>query len=289
MGLLRYDARLNVLLVTKGHPFERDAFHAVFDAMPDMAVSAVEQPAAARFFEPEAAAPYDAIVCYDMPGIQFRPGQAPLFVDPPEALVRGFRALLEAGQGIVFLHHAIAGWPTWDEYARVIGARFLYEPAQLLGRSCPDSGYRHGTTHRVSVVDPAHPVAAGVDAGFEITDELYLAEVFEDDVVPLLRSGFAFEAANFYSASQAIRGRMFSNDGWTHADGSDLVAWARREAASPLVTFLAGDDPVAYKNPGFRTVLENAIRWVASPEAHAWARSGDGAGGPNRAASHGKT
>ena len=274
MGLLRYDAPLDVLLVTKGHPFERDAFHAAFDAMPDIAVTAVEHPAAELFFDPDAAAPFDVIVCYDMAGIQFRPGQAPVFVDPPERVVKGFRALLDAGKGFVFLHHAIAAWPTWDEYARVVGARFLYEPAKLLGRECPDSGYRHGVTHRVSVADPAHPVTQGLGEGFEITDELYLAEVFEDDLHPLLRSDFAYRAENFYSASQALRGRMFSNEGWEHEPGHDLVAWARREGASPLVTFLGGDDPVAYENAGFRRVVENAIRWVASPAAHAWAREG---------------
>ena len=271
MGLLHYDAPLNVLLVTKGHPFERDAFHAVFDSFTDMSVTAVEQPAAQRFFEPEAAEPYDAIVCYDMPGIQFRPGEAPLFVDPPERLVGGFRRLLDAGQGIVFLHHALAGWPSWDDYARILGGRFLYEPAVLLGRECPDSGYRHGVTHRVSVVAKEHPVTAGVRDGFEITDELYLAEVFEDDLFPLLRSDYAFEADNFYSASLALRGQMFSNEGWSHPPGSNLVAWARREGRSPLVYFAAGDNPAAYENPAFRTVLGDAIRWVASEDAHTWA------------------
>ncbi len=271
MGLLRYDAPLNVLLVTKGHPFERDAFHAVFDAFDDMAVTAVEQPAAEYFFDPEAAAGFDAIVCYDMPGIQFRPGQGPLFVDPPERLVEGFRNLLDAGKGLVFLHHALAGWPSWDEYARILGGRFLYEPANLLGRDCSDSGYHHAVTHRVSPVG-THPVTASVADGFEITDEVYLGEVFEDDVVPLLRSDYAFEAENFYSASRALRGQMFSNEGWPHPPGSNLIAWARREGRSPLVYFAAGDDPVAYENPGFRSVLGDAIRWVASQDARAWAK-----------------
>jgi hypothetical protein len=272
MGLLRYDAPLDVLLVTKGHPFERDAFHAVFDGFSDMAVTAVEQPAAETFFEPEAAARFDAIVCYDMPGIQFRPGEKPLFVDPPDPLVTGFRRLLDAGKGIVFLHHALAGWPSWDEYARILGGRFLYEPANLLGRECADSGYHHGVTHRITPVDATHPVTANIGDGFEITDEVYLGEVFEDDVVPLLRSDHEFKAENFYSASAALRGRMFSNEGWSHPPGSNLVAWARREGRSPLVYFASGDDPVAYENPGFRTVLGDAIRWVASADAHRWAK-----------------
>ncbi len=277
MGLLRYDAPLQALLVTKGHPFARDAFAAVFEAMPGIAVSTVEQPAAEVFFAPEQARRYDAIVCYDMPGIQFgsspsRPGGGPLLVAPSEAYTRGFLALLEAGKGFVFLHHALAGWPAWPEYAEILGGRFLYQPAELRGRPCPDSGYRHGVTHRVRVEAHGHPVVAGLGDGFEITDELYLCEIFEEELVPLLRSDHAFVASGFYSAAHAIAGRMFSNEGWSHAPGSNLVAWAKRYRNSPIVYIACGDDPKAYENPGFRRLVENAIRWVASPEALGWAR-----------------
>ncbi len=272
MGLLRYDAPLNALLVTKGHPFARDAFAAVFESLSGIAVSAVEQPAAEQFFTPEAARPFDAIVCYDMPGIQFRAGAAPRFVEPSEAYKRGFLALLEAGKGFVFLHHALAGWPAWPEYAEILGGRFLYAPAELRGRRCPDSGYRHGVTHRVRVEATGHPVVAGLGDGFEITDELYLCEIFESDVTPLLRSDHAFVASGFYSAAHAIAGRMFSNEGWSHAPGSNLIAWAKRHRNSPIVYIACGDDPKAYGNPAFRRLVENAIRWVASAEAHVWAR-----------------
>ena len=271
-GFLRYGADLEVLVVTKGHPFERDAFFSVFESWRDIACTAVEQPAAQAFFSPEAARPYDAIVMYDMPGIEFRPGQAPVLHPPPESFAQGFRALLESGQGFVFLHHAIAGWPAWPEYAEILGGSFLYEPATVRGKSRPDSGYRHGAKHRVSAVDPGHPVLEGLADGFEIEDELYLFEAYEDDVVPLLRSDFAFVEENFYSAALAVRGEMLSRRGWSHPPGTDLVAWARRCGASPLVYLAMGDGPSAYANPGFRKLVENAVRWVASPEAHAWAR-----------------
>ncbi len=82
MSFIRYGADLNVLLVTKGHPFLRDPFFAIFDAFPDIACSNVEQPAAQAFFTPQRAEPYDAFVMYDMPGIEFSPG-GPAFHDPP--------------------------------------------------------------------------------------------------------------------------------------------------------------------------------------------------------------
>ncbi len=263
MGFLRSDAAIQVLLLTKGHPFERDAFFAAFESWPDIACTAVEQPAAQRFFSPEAAAPYDAFVLYDMPGIEFRPGTAPTFSQPSEPLVRGMEELLEAGQGFVFLHHALAGWPAWRRYGEIAGARFLYAPGELEGRSLPDSGYRHGVTHRVRPADPSHPVLAGLEEGFEIEDELYLFTVFEDRVTPLLRSDYDFVDDNFFSAARAVRGEMFSREGWSHPPGSDLVAWAQDVARSRIVSIACGDGASAYANPGFRRLVENAIRWVA--------------------------
>jgi hypothetical protein len=264
MSLLRYGAPANVLLVTKGHPYARDAFHALFDAIADCAVTHVEHPAAQVFFDPAQAAPYDAIVLYDMPGIDFAQRSPLRFVPPSDAVKRGFRALLEAGKGIVFLHHAIAGWPAWPEYGEWTGARFLYAPGRAYGRDYPDSGYRHDVKHRVTPVDPRHPVCAGVEAGYEITDELYLCPVFEERVTPLLRSSHAFVAENFYSSARAIAGQMYSSEGWTHPPGSNLAAWAQRIGRSQTVTILGGDGPVAYENTGLRRVIENAIRWVAA-------------------------
>ncbi len=277
MGFLRYGAPTNVLLVTKGHPFERDAFFAVFEGWRDVACTAVEQPAAQALLTPEAAAPYDAIVFYDMPGIEFRREQPPVLHAPPERFARGLLDLVEAGKGVLFLHHAIAGWPAWDAYGDLVGGRFLYAPATVRGRPCADSGYRHDVVHRVSAVDASHPVVRGLEAGFEIEDELYLCEVFEEDVVPLLRSDAAFVEENFHSAALALRGETSSRRGWSHDPGSSLVGWAQRRGRSPIVTLLPGDGPSAYSNPGFRRLVENAVRWVAGAEARRWAEEGRGA------------
>ena len=264
MSIIRYDAPLQALVVTKGHPFERDPFFALSESLPDVACTAVEQPAAQAFFNPAMARPYDAYVLYDMPGIEFRPGQAPAFHEPPQEYVDGFLELLEAGHGFVFLHHAIAGWPTWSEYAEILGGRFLYAPGELRGDSLPDSGYRFGVKHTVHAAAPDHPVLAGIEDGFEIEDELYLFRAFEDSVTPLLTSSFSFEDSEFHSAALAIRGQMFSNEGWSHPPGTNLVAWTHRYRNSPIVYIACGDGPVAYANPALRSLIGNAIRWVSN-------------------------
>lgn len=255
----------DILLVTKGHPFEREPFFAMFDQMPGIAWTHVEQPAAQALFDPRHAAGYDAFVLYDMPGIRFHADRGPELLEPDEDYRRRLMALLDAGQGMVFLHHAIAGWPAWEEYAEVIGGRFLYLPDELRGRPCMDSGYRHHVTHNVRVL-ARHPVTEGVPDEFAITDELYLYEVFEDDVEPLLASDYPFTAQNFYSAARAVRDhRMFSNDGWAHPGGSNLIGWTRTRGNSRIVYLQCGDDPVAYGNRHFQRLIRNAIEWVAEP------------------------
>jgi len=261
-----------ILVITKGHPFERDPFARIFDEMPGVNWTHVEQPAAQVFFDPALAAAYDAFVLYDMPGIRFRPGELPELLEPSPELVTNMRALLEKGFGIVAMHHAIAGWPAWSEYAEMLGGRFLYAEAALRGQSKPDSGYRHGVAQNIEILAD-HPITRGV-APFGISDEAYLFEVFEDSVEPILASDYEFVRDNFYSATLAVRdGKLFTNEGWDHPPGSRYVGWVKNHLSSPIAYLQFGDDPVAYENAGFRQLLANAINWVTSDEAHAWARA----------------
>lgn len=265
------DERNNVLVVTRGHPFDRNGFFSVFEANSAIEWSHAEHPAAQLLFDPEHAARYDCFVLYDMPGITFRSGEPPAFFDPPAPHVANVHALLEAGQPLVILHHACAAWPTWPEWAEIVGSHFLYQPGESRGRPMPDSGYVLDVTHTVSPVAD-HPITAGVEP-FELTDELYLAPVFEDDVTPLFVSNHEFVDANFYSADLAVRGRLDDREGWSHPAGSNLVGWVKRAGNSPVVYLQFGDGPSAYKHSSYRQVLANAIDWACSAEAAAWARA----------------
>lgn len=269
-----YGASKNLLVVSKGHPFDRGAFYDMLDAVvpaeDDAAWTHVEHPAATACLAPEQAAGYDAILFYDLPGIWFRVPEPPKLVPPPEALKAHFAALIEAGKPMFFLHHALAGWPAWPEYADIIGGRFHYQGHPESGRPC--DGYRHDIEHSIRVV-AEHPVTAGLGEGFPIIDELYLVNIDERDKLPLLRSDYRFEAENFYSAELAISGRMFSREGWDHPPGSDLIAWAKCAGKSPVVYFQCGDGPSAFASEAFRKVVGNTIRWLLSPAAGDWARS----------------
>lgn len=263
-----------LLVLTGGHPYVAESFFAVFDAIAPNRWIHRSQPDAADTLTVEGCADFDAIVFYDMPGINFTRGDPPTNTpDPTPAFVAGFAGLRAAGKGLVFLHHAIAGWPAWPEYASIVGGRFHYQPAVFADSLFPDSGYRFDVTHEIDVLDTDHPVCEGLGSSFTLTDELYLFPVLEAKVVPLLRTRFPMNDPNlFFSADLAIRGSRNSNDGWTHPPGSPLVGWVKHASNSPVVYLQFGDGPVTYADANFRRVLLNACRWAASDDAHQWAR-----------------
>lgn len=263
MPIIHHRAPLQCLVAVRGHPFDRTAFDEVFQAMDGISATMVDQPAAARLMNPEGMRGFDVLVLYDMPGLDFEsPENPPLYKEPEVNFRSELKALLTEGKGVVALHHALAGWPTWAEYHEWLGGQFFYHPGTWQGRPVADSGYCHDVTHDVSVV-AGHPVTAGVPAQFTLTDELYLGQVCEEGVTPLLRSSAAFDREHFWSADLAVKGQMFSREGWDHPPGSNLIGWAKQAINSRLVYLQPGDGPSAYGNPHYRRLVENAIRWVA--------------------------
>jgi len=249
-------------VVTGGHPFDRDPFFEVFDSIDGLAWTHLRQPEAAEQLLSEAEST-DVVVFYDMPGIEFTRSDPPVvFAEPSADAIAQFEALLDRGVPLVFLHHAIAGWPTWDAYAEVIGGRFHYAPARFRGIDYPASGYRFDVEHHVEVLDPDHPICDGLDPVFTITDELYQFPVNEVDVHPIMRSRAGFTSDEFYSADLAIRGERESRRDWTHPEGSSLVAWTKRAGNSPVAYIQFGDSPATYADANYRRVIGNALRWA---------------------------
>ena len=147
----------NILIVTRGHPFERDPFFEMIDST-TYPWSHIEHPAVQEYIISESIKNYKALVFYDMPGINLEtaPPKAE-FIDPSQEFKEGFLNLLKKGIGCVFIHHAIAGWPNWEEYGNIIGGRFLYQEDFIKGIKKPDSGYRHDVKYKV-IKDGKHPI-----------------------------------------------------------------------------------------------------------------------------------
>ena len=271
---------VSTLLVSKGHPFAHDAFLEMFEGVDDIDVTLVQQPAAQVILRPEHLQDFDAVLFYDMSGIaghgmrEDAPGGDG---EPPPDYVASIEALLERGVGIVMLNHGTISWPRWPLWREISGTSFLLTAGQLNGEQVPGSGYRGGAhgplpnaTTALTAATPDHPVLAGLEAGFTITDELYLKSAgFEAEVIPLLRSDFAFVAENFTAPPLASAEEQAA---WSHPPGSNLVAWAKACRNSPVVASDLGDGPAAFANTQFRQLIHNALRWVACAEARRWAR-----------------
>lgn len=270
--------KLRVIVVVKGHDYDRNAFHAIFDDYADVDATFVEQPAAQVSLRPNEVEAYDAVLFYDMWGISF--GPTGLICDaPPSDYAASISALLKRGKGLVLLNHALVQWPAWPLWREISGTTFMLTQSALNGQILPGSGYRGGmgephrnATHRLSVVDVAHPVTRGLGEGFEIVDELYLRTPLPKsaDILPLLTSDYAFVQENFNPPPLASKEEQ---QRWQHPRGDNVIVWAKRTGNSPVVASEAGDGPLAYANPSFRKLIHNALHWVASDAARSWARS----------------
>ncbi len=271
-------SQTNVLIVSKGHAYNHDAFLAMFEEDDDINTTLVEQPAAQIILRPENVSAYDAILFYDMSGIPdiglLHDGANNTGV-PPQDFQDSMAALLEAGKGIVLLNHGTVSWPDWPLWREIHGSSFLLSSGEVFGEHMPGSGYRGGhgpfpnPTFTLTPVEPGHPVVAGLDDGFTVADEIYIkSPIFESGVLPLMRSDYDYVAENFTPPPLAPQEEQ---DNWNHPPGSNLVVWAKAARNSPVVASDIGDSPEAFGNVGFRRLLKNALQWVASEEARAWA------------------
>jgi uncharacterized protein len=161
---------------------------------------------------------------------------AVLLYDSPteitEAQKARFRALFEKGIGVVVLHHALLSYQKWPEYERVAGGKYLLDVERNGDTVSPESTYESDVEIPVTVVARAHPVTAGL-SNFTLRDELYHGVRMGRDVVPLLSTG------------------------------RETLAWARVEGRSRVFGTVLGHGRTAYEDARFRTLLSQAIRWVA--------------------------
>ena len=255
-----------LLVLSGGHPYEEAPFAAFLDAVAgllpgDWQVVHHDHPEAEERVAAGAADTADAMLFYDMPGYTFADGTVKTAA-PSQAFKDAIARRFASGRGAVMMHHAIAGWAQWPQWSEWLGGRFLYQPGPVRGEAKLDSGYRHDVDYVAELV-AEHPVLEGIPATFPVNDELYLGEVFEGDVTPLIRAQHDYVAENFYSAAHAVAGRMFDNSDWPHPPGSNLVAWAKEAGGAQIVYCQFGDGPHTYANTVVRQIIANALAWTA--------------------------
>ena len=209
---------LRILLVTGGHSYD-NAFHSVFEQPEaDWRVTINPHPAA---FSGDIRGRYDAVVLYDMTS------------EVDEERRKNLRAYVEAGGGLLVLHHAILDYQDWPWFEQTVGGKYLESDE---GEDAA-STYLHDVEMVVRVV-AKHPVTAGLE-DFRIEDETY--------------GGMRISDAN----------RVLLETDEKSSDGP--VAWVSSYPRARVVYVQLGHGPAAHRDAHFRRLVRNAIEWVAEP------------------------
>lgn len=207
---------LKVLLVTGGHDHDI-SFYGVFPSRPEMEINVNPHPGS---FRGDLAKRYDVLVLYDMTEID----------DPAER--EALQKYLQAGKGLVALHHSIVSaqnWPWWHE--EVLGGRYR----QKADSSGPASTFQHDVDLQVRPVGD-HPVLTGIEP-FQIHDEAYKDMWISPRVKVLLETDNAL------------------ND--------KPMAWIGIHPKGRVIYIELGHGREAHESPVYRKLVRNAIYWAA--------------------------
>jgi type 1 glutamine amidotransferase len=208
-----------VLVVTGGHPYPT-SFYSLFEGYDDMAWShAFSQTQA---FSKTMKDNYDVLVLHDM------------YNEIGEAEQGNLRAFVEAGKGVVSIHHAIVdytNWPWW--YEEVIGGKYF----QKAEGEHPKSSFKEGVEVIARpVAGVNHPVTRGIGP-IPVDDECYLNMWHSPGIKVLMETDNPL------------------ND--------HPVVWIGPYAKARVVYIQLGHSEYTHRHPGYRQLVHNAVLWAA--------------------------
>jgi type 1 glutamine amidotransferase len=207
---------VRVLAVTGGHDHEA-SFYSVLEDRPELRVNVDPHPLA---FRGDLRKRYDVLVLYDM--VQ----------DIPDAQKKNLQEFVEAGKGLVALHHSIASFQNWPWFSKeVLGGRYVLNASDGL----PASSYKHDVEMTVKPVG-THPILRGIPE-LRLIDETYKNMWISPQATVLLRTDEA------------------TSDG--------PVAWVSPCEKSRVVMIQLGHGREAHVHPHYRQLVRNAILWAA--------------------------
>jgi type 1 glutamine amidotransferase len=132
-------------------------------------------------------------------------------------------------KGLLLVHPALwYNWKDWPEYN-----------SKLVGGG--SRGHDKYGPFEVTVTEPNHPVMAGVDAKFSITDELYYSEKDpQGSPIQVLATG-----------QSPISGKAFP------------VVWITDFQGAKVVCITLGHDGKAHQHPAYKKLLANSVKWLS--------------------------
>jgi len=209
---------VRVLLVSGGHDHET-SFYGVFEKWRDVRVNVDPHPVA---FRNDLRKNYDVLLLYDT--IQLD--------QLPEKARQNLKDFVEAGKGLVVLHHAIVDFSAWEWWWKdVVGGRyFLKAEAEH-----PASKYLHDVE---MVVTPkaGHPITKGLPQ-IRLYDETYKHVWHRPDVQVLLTT--------------------------SHATSDLDIGWVSPYPKSRVVYLQPGHGRESHELPWFRNLVHRTILWTA--------------------------
>ncbi|HPD48267.1 MAG TPA: DUF1080 domain-containing protein [Anaerohalosphaeraceae bacterium] len=217
------DPVIKAIVVNGGHAFDKEFFD-VFKGHEDIAPTFVELRNDSEIFEDISNWDYDVIVLYNMTQSISEKRRA------------NFKKLLDNGVGLLMMHHAMANYTGWDEYARIVGTRFFLQAASFDGKEWQTSTYKHDVDIPVKVADNNHMITRDLK-DFVIHDETYGKCWMAGDNRVLL------------TTEEPTSNRQ--------------LCWVRNAGDARVCGLQLGHDARAYANENFRRIVTMAIRWCA--------------------------
>lgn len=212
---------VRVLVVTSGHDYE-PTFYTVFEGQPDIRWTHAATHREA--FSAKMKDRWDVVVLYDMHNT----------IGDAEA--KHLREYVEAGKGVLALHHAIVNytsWPWWHE--EVIGGKYYEKPVE--GHAA--SQYKHDMPMIVRPVKGKgnHPIVRGV--GEIVTMDEWYHGMWRSPKITVLMEN--------------------AGDEWQDKP----VVYLGPNPSFKAVYIQLGHDSYTHQHPGYKKLVRNAILWAA--------------------------
>lgn len=214
---------INAVVITGGHDFDEKTFPSLFVGYSDIHVERKHQKDDSELFEDVSDWPYDVMVFYNMGQKISQKRQA------------NFLSLLDRGVGVVALHHCIAAYGNWPEWAWTIGGRYFSKDESWNGAMYPGSQYKHDVSVPVHIEDPNHPITRGLK-DYTVMDETYKGQWLDPQARILLTTN--------------------------EATSDTALAWTKTCRRSRIAYIQLGHGP-KFDEPNYRHLVSQAIRWTA--------------------------
>ncbi|RJP20089.1 MAG: ThuA domain-containing protein [Candidatus Omnitrophota bacterium] len=217
--------KIDVLVVTGGHGFDREPFFTLFDGCDDINYFEHQLKDDSEVLEDVGNWDYDVVMLYNMTQNISQKRQD------------NFVGLLkDRGVGLVVVHHAEAAFQSWLEYHQIIGTAYIYFDVEIDGKLWPHCKCKGGEDIPVTVRDDKHPITRGMK-DFLIHDETYKGRWWAKDNHILLTTD--------------------------HPENDEPVAWTRQYGRSRIFNIQFGHDKQAYACPEYRDLIVRSICWTA--------------------------